>query len=62
MDIIGSGQNAMLVFSKNFTGFGGADELTVSIKATQAGNGSYNAAADVIREVKIKKARQECVL
>ena len=45
----------MLVFSKNFTGFGGAEELTVSIKATQAGDGSYNAAADVIREVKIKK-------
>jgi len=55
MDILGSGQNSMLVFSKNFTGFGGAEELTVSIKATQAGDGSYNAAADVIREVKIKK-------
>ena len=29
--------------------------MTVSIKATQAGNGSYNAAADVIRDIKIKK-------
>jgi hypothetical protein len=55
MQIIGSGPNALLVFSKNFSGFGGADELTVSIKATQAGNGSYNAAADVIRDIKIKK-------
>jgi hypothetical protein len=55
MQINGSGANAVLVFSKNFSGFGGADELTVSIKATQAGNGSYNAAADVIRDIKIKK-------
>jgi hypothetical protein len=55
MQIIGSGPNALLVFSKNFTGFGGAEELTVSIKATQAGNGSYNAAADVIRDIKVKK-------
>ena len=55
MEITGSGQNALLVFSKNFTGFGGTDELTVTIKATQAGNGSYNAAADVSREIKIKK-------
>jgi hypothetical protein len=55
MQIIGSGPNALLVFSKDFTGFGGADELTVSIKATQAGNGSYNAAADVIRDIKVKK-------
>ena len=55
MQINGSGAGAVLVFSKNFSGFGGADELTVSIKATQAGNGSYNAAADVIRDIKIKK-------
>jgi hypothetical protein len=55
MQINGSGANAVLVFSKNFSGFGGADELTVSIKATQAGNGSYNAAADVTRDIKIKK-------
>jgi hypothetical protein len=55
MEILGNGANALLVFSKNFSGFGGADELTVSITAKQAGNGSYNAAADVIREIKIKK-------
>jgi hypothetical protein len=55
MEILGNGANALLVFSKNFTGFGGADELTVSITAKQAGNGSYNAAADVVREIKIKK-------
>jgi hypothetical protein len=55
MEISGSGQNALLRFSKNFSGFGGADYLTVSIKATQAGNGSFNAAADVIRNIKIKK-------
>jgi hypothetical protein len=55
MQLIGNGPNAMLVFSKNFTGFGGADELTVSIQATQAGNGSYNAAASVTREIKVKK-------
>jgi hypothetical protein len=55
MQIIGSGANSMLVFSKDFTGFGAADELTVTIKASQAGNGSYNAAADVSRDIKIKK-------
>jgi hypothetical protein len=55
MQLIGNGPNAMLVFSKNFTGFGGAEELTVSIQATQTGNGSYNAAAAVTREITIKK-------
>jgi len=55
MQIIGSGQNAMLVFSKNFTGFGAAEELTVTIKASQAGSSSYNGAADVTRDIKIKK-------
>jgi hypothetical protein len=55
MQLVGEGANAMLVFSKNFSGFGGADELTVSIRATQAGNGSYNAAAAVTREIKVKK-------
>jgi hypothetical protein len=55
MQLVGNGANAMLVFSKNFSGFGGADELTVSIRATQAGNGSYNAAAAVTREIKVKK-------
>jgi hypothetical protein len=55
MQLVGEGANAMLVFSKNFSGFGGADELTVTIRATQAGNGSYNAAAAVTREIKVKK-------
>ena len=55
MEILGSGENSVLVFSKNFTGFGGADELKVSIKASQTGNESYNAAADVIRELVVKK-------
>jgi hypothetical protein len=55
MQIIGSGQNAMLVFSKNFTGFGTADELTVTITAAQAGNGSYHKAADASHDLIIKK-------
>jgi hypothetical protein len=55
MQIIGSGQNAMLVFSKNFTGFGTADELTVTITATQAGNGSFHKAADASHDLIIKK-------
>jgi hypothetical protein len=55
MQIIGSGQNAMLVFSKNFTGFGTANELTVTITAAQAGNGSYNKAADASHDLIIKK-------
>jgi hypothetical protein len=55
MQLIGDGPNAMLVFSKNFTGFGGSDELTVTIEATQTGNVTYNAAAAVTREIKVKK-------
>ena len=55
MHLLGNGPSAQLVFSKNFTGFGGADLLTVAIRASQAGNGSYNAAADVIRYINIKK-------
>ena len=41
--------------SQRFTGFGGADELEITIRATQAGNGSYHAAAPIERKIKIKK-------
>jgi hypothetical protein len=54
----GQGKNARLVFAKTtdgFTGFGSDDEITLVIKASAAGNGSYNAAAVITRTVKIKK-------
>jgi hypothetical protein len=54
----GSGKNARLMFAKTsdgFTGFGSDDEITLLVKASAAGNGSYNAAASVTREIKIKK-------
>ena len=60
--IIGTGQNAVLVIAQKtnnnaekFTGFGGADELAITLQATQAGNGSFHAAAPVERTFKIKK-------
>ena len=55
----GDGKNAILAFAKTsdgFTGFDtGKDEITLLIKASAAGNGSYNAAAPVTREIKIRK-------
>jgi hypothetical protein len=61
--IIGNGQNAVLVIaqktnnnSEKFTGFGtGVDELSITLQATQTGNGSFHAAAPVERTIKIKK-------
>jgi hypothetical protein len=60
--IIGTGQNAVLVIAQKtnnnaqkFTGFGGADELAITLQATQTGNGSFHAAAPVERTFKIKK-------
>ena len=54
----GSGKNARLMFAKTsegFTGFGTDHEITLLVKASAAGNSSYNAAAPVTREIKIKK-------
>ena len=53
--LVGSGANANLVFNKNFSGSIPDAGLTVQITATQSGNGSYNAAASVVREITIKK-------
>ena len=55
MQLVGSGENMMLAFSQNFTGFAGAEELSVSIRATQGGNGNYNPALAVTKIIKIKK-------
>ena len=55
LDKVGSGANAILVFRKDFTGSIPDSGLTVQITASQAGNGSYNAAANVVREITIKK-------
>ena len=51
----GNGANAILVFNKNFTGAIPDSGLIVRITASQAGNNSYNAAANVIREIIVKK-------
>ena len=51
----GNGADAILVFNKNFTGSIPDAGLTVQITAAQAGNGSYNAAASVVREITVKK-------
>ena len=55
----GQGKNARLVFAKTTAGFDGfdpgKDEITLFVMASAAENGSYNAAAPIIREVKIKK-------
>jgi hypothetical protein len=60
--IVGSGENALLVIadkeanpSNKFSGFGGASDLSITIRATQAGNGSYHAALPVERQIKIMK-------
>ena len=56
--IKGSGQKAVLVFGSKgggFTGFGGANELQITLRASQAGNGSYHAAANIDRVLTIKK-------
>ena len=60
--IIGTGDRQMLVIaqkglgdSEKFSGFGGADELSITLRATQSGNGSYHPAADLERTIKIKK-------
>ena len=50
-----SGANAILVFRKDFSGSIPDAGLTVEITASQAGNSSYNAAANVVREITIKK-------
>ena len=52
---VGTGANAILVFRKDFSGSIPNAGLTVQITATQLGNGSYNAAASVVREITIKK-------
>ena len=44
-----------MVFNKNFTRTIPDSGLTVRITASQAGNDSYNAAANVIREIILKK-------
>ena len=51
----GNGADAILVFNKNFTSSIPDAGLTVQITAAQAGNGSYNAAASVVREITVKK-------
>ena len=55
LDKVGNGANAILVFKKDFSGSIPDAGLTVQITASQAGNGSYNAAANVVREITIKK-------
>ena len=45
--------------SQRFSGFGGANELEITIRATQAGNGSYHAAAPIERKIKIKKPTKD---
>ena len=58
LKLIGNGPKARLGFAKSsegFTGFGSDDEITILVKAVSAGNGSYNAAAPIVREIKIKK-------
>ena len=53
-----NGPDAKLAFATSadgFTGFGGADEISFEITASQAGNGSYHAAQSVSRTIKIKK-------
>ena len=52
---VGTGANAILVFRKDFSGSIPNAGLTVQITATQAGNSSYNAAANVVREITIKQ-------
>jgi len=55
----GQGKNSRLTFAKTSDGFNGfdtgKDEITLKVKASATGNGSYNAAAPIIREIKIKK-------
>jgi hypothetical protein len=53
--LVGNGANAILVFNKNFTGTIPDGGLTVRITASQTGNSSYNSAANVIREIIVKK-------
>jgi hypothetical protein len=53
--LVGNGANAILVFNKNFTGTIPDGGLAVEITASQTGNGSYNAAAAVVREIIVKK-------
>ena len=60
--IIGTGAKAMLVIAQKtndanekFTGFGGVDSLSITLRATQAGNGSYHAAAPLEKSILIKK-------
>jgi len=59
-----SGVDAKLVFNQEttnngvdgkFKGFGGSDELSFEITASQSGNNGYHAAESVSRTVKIKK-------
>jgi hypothetical protein len=61
--IIGSGSKAQLILapkdassSEKFSGFGGGKELTIKIRAKQAGDSSnWHAALSVDHEIKIKK-------
>jgi hypothetical protein len=53
--LVGNGASAVLVFNKNFTGTIPNGGLAVQITASQTGNGSYNAAAAVVREIIVKK-------
>jgi hypothetical protein len=56
--VIGSGNKALLVFAGkggSFTGFGGAEELSVTVTASQSGSNDYHAAADITRVFTIKK-------
>jgi hypothetical protein len=65
LKLVGNGANAKLHFTsaaEGFSGFGTDDEITVMIKATVAGNSQFNAAADVIREVKIMKPSRKAWL
>ena len=53
--LVDNGGNAILVFNKNFNGSIPDAGLVVQITAAQAGNGSFNAAASVVREITVQR-------
>ena len=60
--IVGVGDKTQLLLapkgvdsSEKFSGFGGGKELTIKIRASQAGSAGWHAALSVDHEIKIKK-------